>query len=62
MPLKNKVRKKSPIIPTIFSRTMSKVEPLSQEDIFISDCRRISTNFDKCDKCEFRFKCFTKEK
>jgi hypothetical protein len=29
---------------------------------FMEDCREISTNFDKCNHCEFRFKCYTEIK
>lgn len=27
----------------------------------MTNCRKISINFDKCGKCEFRFDCWTRE-
>jgi len=33
----------------------------SEEERFMRKCKEISTNTEKCDKCEFRYKCYTLE-
>jgi hypothetical protein len=32
------------------------------EQRFFEQCRKVSTDYTKCDYCEFRFKCYTSSK
>ncbi len=40
---------------------MKQADNLKDFKDFMDDCRRLSNNLDKCNYCEFRFKCYTKE-